>query len=293
MDSEQDDRIEADPGFVAEMKAKTEAVYKAFQQAHQAMRSASRAIDELQAVMPQELSTFGPPPQHYPSSNHINRKHAKSTSSAKSLSTRHNPYTKPNILPAPPQNSANNMSPTSTISPTKRSRGGGPRSPGKHQPSISSSHRREPPEFTPEQAELLDEFIKYFNLRVEGTNIPQWKIGAEISEFAGNSIKMDQSTVSRMARRLGVPKSQTGVEAVKKWITNEKQRLAAAKHANASTGQDVNATKAGIQDKQPPPTQQQQQPPPPLPPQHQELPTQPSLVPSSEAATVNGSEKKD
>ncbi|CAG8510576.1 12280_t:CDS:2 [Ambispora leptoticha] len=253
-------KMEVDPTFVATMKAKTEAVYKAFHQAHQAMRFASRAIDELQAVMPQELQTLMPAPQVSDSetnSSNMSRKNSK-------VKQRAAPYTK-----GPTRAAAGSTANTSPGSPTTTNetiaaaaltttlpnsgimqqhpqnmstiRKRASRSPAHPNTTAQSAtagsnttSRREPPTFTPEQASLLDEFIKYFNLRVESTNIPQWKIGAEISSYAGNSIKMDQSTVSRMARRLGVPKSQTGVEAVKKWIAAEKARIAAEGGATAT-----------------------------------------------------------
>ncbi|CAG8487891.1 3287_t:CDS:2 [Ambispora gerdemannii] len=271
MTSGNDTKMEVDPAFVATMKAKTEAVYKAFHQAHQAMRFASRAIDELQAVMPQELQTLMPVPQVSDSetnSSNLSRKNSKPRQ-------RPAPYTKvpprsaatvtpttnlvsANTSPGSPTTANESIAATALTTtlpnsgiiqqqqqntPTLRKRASRsptrPTATAQSATTSSNTSRREPPTFTPEQAALLDEFIKYFNLRVESTNIPQWKIGAEISSYAGNSIKMDQSTVSRMARRLGVPKSQTGVEAVKKWIAAEKARIAAESGASGATSSPV------------------------------------------------------
>ncbi|KAG9285060.1 hypothetical protein G9A89_009871 [Geosiphon pyriformis] len=268
-------KMEVDPNLVANMKAKTEAVYKAFQQAHQAMRSASKAIDELQAVMPPELQTLlptttssDPDTQLSNITNTQTRKPQKGK--PRDRSTPYTKVTRPSALAAAATTTTTTTTPTPTT-PTSNvvSTNTPPGSPNaeinNHQykkkasrssPAAKTSpttvtpttaNRREPPSFTPEQAALLDEFIKYFNLRVESTNIPQWKIGAEISQFAGNSIKMDQSTVSRMARRLGIPKSQTGVDAVKKWIDAEKERIAKeAENSNLKIENGIDPTLNGM-----------------------------------------------
>ncbi|KAG9289528.1 hypothetical protein G9A89_002301 [Geosiphon pyriformis] len=77
---------------------------------------------------------------------------------------------------------------------------------------------------TAEEADLVEELLKYMEPRLADGAISQKGIATEIRERSGFTSQIAQGTISKMLRRLEVPKDPVTIEAIRSWIAVEKSR---------------------------------------------------------------------
>ncbi|KAG9299143.1 hypothetical protein G9A89_020456 [Geosiphon pyriformis] len=76
--------------------------------------------------------------------------------------------------------------------------------------------------YSAEQKMLVDEFIKYLTPRLSTTS--QKAIAEEIRQISGNTTRIAQGTISKMIRRVEIPRDNNTVDAIRKWIIIEQSK---------------------------------------------------------------------
>ncbi|CAJ0908438.1 386_t:CDS:2 [Entrophospora sp. SA101] len=75
-----------------------------------------------------------------------------------------------------------------------------------------------------EQKIILREFNHYYRLRMSDKSTTQWKIANEIRDISDVKIALAQSTVSKILSKNSMPKDTNTLNAIKKWVENEKNK---------------------------------------------------------------------
>ncbi|CAG8478594.1 5698_t:CDS:2 [Ambispora leptoticha] len=127
-------------------------------------------------------------------------------SSSQIINNEHTPQTPE--APAPsPENTSKRRSSATRVNNTIKRQG-------------SASPKSVP--LTDEQNALVDEFVKYLEPRLEKGEISQKGIANEIRERSGHTCQIVQGTISKMVRRIAVPKEENTIAAIRNWIEIEK-----------------------------------------------------------------------
>ncbi|CAG8626620.1 5490_t:CDS:2 [Ambispora leptoticha] len=81
-----------------------------------------------------------------------------------------------------------------------------------------------PNPLTAEQHALVDDFLKCLEPRLASGTVSQKGIALEIRKVSGNTSQIVQGTISKLIRRIAVPKDSATIAAIRAWIETEQAK---------------------------------------------------------------------
>ncbi|KAG9297470.1 hypothetical protein G9A89_020872 [Geosiphon pyriformis] len=160
-----------------------------------------------------------------------NRLHLTKHRKSKSKKSKPSEEQQTSIADSHDQSSTPKSNETSSFS----SSGEGEVSPGSPNSSTKVSNVAAVNSLTPEQDQLVDDFLKCLEPRLANGTVSQKGIALEIREVSGNKSQIVQGTISKLIRRIAVPKDTATLAAIRTWIDAEQSKNESSHSSSSSS----------------------------------------------------------